>query len=213
MENKKLMELLNLIKRNINLSNLGILYAHNGYDDERYRELKEINLEILNILTDENITLEKLHDFYLPITEYPTPKVEVRGLLLNEKGEVLMVEEKLDPGKWSIPGGWCDIGFSPKEVMIKEMKEETGLDVEIVKVLAIFDKKFHNHPSETLYTYKIAFLCKKLDGNLKTTFDITNVNYFKLDKLPPLSTHRILEEQIRTLVNLAKDENSKTYFE
>ena len=76
MEEKKLSELLNLVKRNINLSDLGILYAHNGYDDERYRELKEINLRILDILTNEGVSLEKLKDFYLPIKEYPTPKVE-----------------------------------------------------------------------------------------------------------------------------------------
>lgn len=213
MENKKLLELINLVKRNLNLSDLGILYAHNGYDDERYRELKEINLKILDILTDENISLEKLHDFYLPIKEYPTPKVEVRGLLLNENDEILMVEEKLDPGKWSIPGGWCDIGFSPKEVMIKEMKEETGLDVEIVRVLAILDKKFYNHPSEPFYTYKIIFLCKKVDGNLKTTFDITNVKYFNIDNLPPLSTARILEEQIKMLFDMTKKNIIETYCE
>ena len=213
MEEKKLSELLNLVKRNINLSDLGILYAHNGYDDERYRELKEINLRILDILTNEGVSLEKLKDFYLPIKEYPTPKVEVRGLLLNENNEILMVEEKLDPEKWSIPGGWCDIGFSPKEVIIKEMKEETGLDVEVDRVLAIYDKKFHNHPAEPFYTYKIVFLCKKLEGALKTTFDITNVKYFSLDNLPPLSTPRILEEQIRHLFSLATNNIKETYFE
>ena len=158
MEEKKLSELLNLVKRNINLSDLGILYAHNGYDDERYRELKEINLRILDILTNESISLEKLKDFYLPIKEYPTPKVEVRGLLLNENNEILMVEEKLDPQKWSIPGGWCDVGFSPKEVVIKEMKEETGLNIEVDRVLAIYDKKFHNHRSFSSAILLIIFI-------------------------------------------------------
>ena len=93
------------------------------------------------------------------------------------------------------------------------MKEETGLDVEVDRVLAIYDKKFHNHPAEPFYTYKIVFLCKKLEGSLKTTFDITNVKYFSLDNLPPLSTPRILEEQIRHLFNLATNDIKETYFE
>ena len=213
MEEKKLSELLNLVKRNINLSDLGILYAHNGYDDERYRELKEINLRILNILTNEGVSLEKLKDFYLPIKEYPTPKVEVRGLLLNENNEILMVEEKLDPEKWSIPGGWCDIGFSPKEVIIKEMKEETGLDVEVVRVLAVYDKKCHPHPQEAFYTYKIVFLCKKISGELKNTFDIDDVRFFDIDNLPPLSEARILETQIKQLYYLVKDDIKDVYFD
>lgn len=201
MDVKKQNELINLIKRNISLADLGFLYAHNGYDSERYQEIKDINLQMLNLITEN--PLDELCNFYLPISEYPTPKVEVRGLLLNEKNEILMVEEKLDEGKWSIPGGWCDIGFSPKEVMIKEFKEETGLDVEVVRVLSILDKKFYDHPQEPFYTYKIMFLCKKITGELKNTFDITDVKFFSLDDLPPLSTPRILRDQIEKAYDMA----------
>lgn len=209
MENNNLTTIINLIKRNITLCDLGYLYAHNGYDDERYQELKSINLELLNLIT--NNSLDKLCAFYLPIKEYPTPKIEVRGLLFNKNDEILMVEEKLDKGKWSIPGGWADIGFSPKEMIIKEMKEETGLDVRVTKVLAILDKKFYNHPEEPFYTYKIIFLCEKISGNLRNTFDIDDVKFFSLNSLPPLSKARILKEQIELIYKLSKDNNSQVY--
>lgn len=209
MEKDNLTQIINLIKRNIALCDLGYLYAHNGYDDERYQELKEINMKLLNLITDND--LEELCDFYLPIEEYPTPKVEVRGMLFNEKNEILMVEEKLDKGKWSIPGGWADIGFSPKEMIIKEMKEETGLDVKVVKVLAILDKKFYDHPEEPFYTYKIVFLCEKISGELRNTFDIDDVKFFPLNSLPPLSKPRILKEQIDLLCKLIKNNESQVY--
>ena len=119
MENQKYNELINLIKRNISLADLGSLYAHNDYDNERYHEIKDINMKILNLLSENS--LEDLCNFYLPIKDYPTPKVDIRGLLLDENNKVLMVEEKLDPGKWSIPGGWADIGFTPSEIIKKEI--------------------------------------------------------------------------------------------
>ena len=185
MKKEKLNELINLVKRSITLSDLGCLYAHNGYDNERYHEMKD----------------------------NPTPKVDIRGVLLNEQGQILMVEEKLDPGKWSIPGGWADIGFTPSEVIKKEMKEETGLDVEVERVLAVYDKKCHPHPQEAFYTYKIVFLCRKISGELRNTFDIDDVKFFDIDNLPPLSEARIVKSQIEQLYYLAKDDIRDVYFD
>ena len=88
MKNEKLNELINLVKRNINLADLGCLYAHNGYDDERYHELKEINMKILSLLSENS--MEDICSFYLPIKEYPTPKVDIRGILLDENNKILI---------------------------------------------------------------------------------------------------------------------------
>lgn len=211
MKKEKLNELINLVKRSITLSDLGCLYAHNGYDNERYHEMKDINMQILNIISENS--MEELCSFYLPAKEYPTPKVDIRGVLLNEQGQILMVEEKLDPGKWSIPGGWADIGFTPSEVIKKEMKEETGLDVEVERILAVYDKKCHPHPQEAFYTYKIVFLCRKISGELRNTFDIDDVKFFDIDNLPPLSEARIVKSQIEQLYYLAKDDIRDVYFD
>ena len=95
MEKEKLNELINLVKRSITLSDLGCLYAHNGYDNERYHELKDINMQILNIISKNS--MEDLCSFYLPAKEYPTPKVDIRGILLNEQGQVFLQPLKFVP--------------------------------------------------------------------------------------------------------------------
>lgn len=59
---------------------------------------------------------------------YQTPKVDIRAVIFNESGEILMVKEKVD-GCWSLPGGWADVGYTPSEVAVKEVREETGLEV------------------------------------------------------------------------------------
>ena len=211
MDEKKKDELLNLVKRNMTLSQMGLTYAHNPFDEERYKELIEINKAIISIISDKSF--ETISNFYVPVKEYITPKVEIRGLLLNEQNKILMVKEKLDEGKWSIPGGWADIGFAPSEVIVKEMKEETGLDVSVDRVLAIYDKQSHNHPKDLYYTYTIVFLCKKISGEFSTAFDIDDVNYFSITELPPLSEVRILEEQLKELYFLAIDKIPRVQFD
>lgn len=211
MDNEKNNEVLNLIKKNIASCQMGLTYAHNPFDEERYTELIKINQKILSLISDNS--LEDIYNFYVPTKEYITPKVEIRGFLLNEEDKILMVKEKFDIGKWSIPGGWADIGFSPSEVMKKEMKEETGLDVEVQKVLAIYDKRFHKHPKNLYYTYTIVFLCKRIGGDFSSTFEIEDVNYFDIDNLPSLSEVRILEEQIKKLYLLAKSEKNLVDFD
>jgi ADP-ribose pyrophosphatase YjhB (NUDIX family) len=153
-----------------------------------------------------------LRDFFVPVKDYPTPKVDVRGLILNEAREVLLVKESLD-GKWSLPGGWAEVGFSPSEVIRKEIKEETGLDATVVRLLAVYDKKCHPHPPQPLYVYKLVFLCKAVAGSLNSGFDILDARYFAMEHLPELSEERILASQIEQTYQLAMQWENKVYFD
>ena len=74
--------LLNQIKKIKSLAEAGLVYNQENYDAERYEELRAISLEMMSILTD--VKVEQLQDFFVPETDYPTPKVDVRGLILNE---------------------------------------------------------------------------------------------------------------------------------
>ncbi|MBK3518633.1 NUDIX hydrolase N-terminal domain-containing protein [Carboxylicivirga marina] len=195
------MDYLNTIKKIKALAETGLVYAQNGYEVERNQELVDLSKELMAAIANKPI--EAIDKFYLPPKEYPTPKVDVRALILNEKDEVLLAKEMMD-GKWSIPGGWADIGHSPSEVVVKEVKEETGLESKVERVLAIYDKRCHPHPPQPWYVYKIMFLCKSTGGELRGNFDIEEANWFALDKLPPLSEDRILKSQIKELYQLAK---------
>jgi len=201
-------EQLNLAKRIKAISETGLVYAQDLYDRERYEELKVISLKLMAQLG--NMPMEVLEDFFLPQEDYPTPKVDVRAFVLNEKDEILMARESID-GKWTIPGGWADIGSTPSETAVREVKEETGIEVEAIRLLAVYDKQAH--PPAPIYVYKLIFLCQMRGGELQAGFDMLDTGFFPLDQLPELSEERILEEQIHALFKNAKSTESKVYFD
>ncbi len=201
---------LEIIKRIKSISDVGLVYAQNEYDKERYEELLSISLELLSIVSEKPLNV--LDNFFMPSKDYPTAKIDVRGFILNETKEILLVKETLDQ-KWSLPGGWGDIGFSPSEVIRKEIKEETGLDSKVSRLLAVYDKKCHPHPPQPFYVYKLVFLCEVLDGNINTSFDIEEARYFNIKNLPMLSEDRILESQIKQLYKKVINEDNEVYFD
>ena len=87
---------------------------------------------------------------------YQTTKVDVRGVVF-QGNQILSVKENEDD-KWSLPGGFCDGGLSPSENIVKEIKEESGFDVRVVRLLAVFDKNKHPHPPEMYHYYKLFIL-------------------------------------------------------
>ena len=202
---------MNLAKRIKSIADTGLLYNTNDYDRERYTELLEISHTLMSTLIDQPV--ETIKDFYAPNKDYPTPKVDIRGMVLNELGEVLLVREMAD-GKWTLPGGWADIGYSPAEVIEKELQEEAGLAVKATRLLAVFDKKCHPHPAQPYYVYKFALLCEVVgEVKLQKGFDILDAGWFPPDDLPPLSEDRILKSQIELLYQKVKTGDRTAYFD
>ncbi|WP_336624536.1 NUDIX domain-containing protein, partial [Aeromonas caviae] len=129
----------------------------------------------------------------------PTPKLDVRAFIQNDAGHVLLVQERSD-GCWTLPGGWCDIGDSPADAVVREVSEETGLACRAVQLLALFDKLKHPHPPQLPHAHKAFFLCEVTGGALLTDTDETKgAGYFPIDALPELSRHRVVASQLRTL--------------
>lgn len=202
---------LDKIKRLMALAETGIVYAANDFELERCQEQRDICLELISQMSHKS--LDELHDFYMPPLQYPTPKVDVRAFVLNEKGQLLMARESMD-GKWSIPGGWTDIGFSPKEVVEKEVFEETGLKVKTRRLMAVWDKKCHPHPPAAYHIYKMVFWCEAEDySTLNKGFDILDVNFFDANNLPELSENRIVASQIEALYEYVKEGRIDTLFD
>ena len=201
-------EQLDIVKRIKAIAETGLVYTEGIYDKERYEELKVISLKLLAELSGQSFS--KLDSFFLPQLDYPTPKVDVRGFVLNGNDQILLAQEQVD-GKWTIPGGWADVGNTPTEVAVREIKEETGLDAEVLRLLAIYDKQRHPHPPEPYYIYKLIFHCKVTGGELQAGFDMQGADWFSLDELPPLSEERILENQLHHLYSLVKDDIHKVY--
>ncbi|OQD44423.1 ADP-ribose pyrophosphatase [Croceivirga radicis] len=201
---------LNAIKQMIGIADVGLLYAKDDYDRERYTAIKKIALDLLVEVTDQ--PLDKLSNFFLPVKNYPTVKVDVRALVLNNEDQVLLAQESSDK-KWTLPGGWADVGYSPKEIAENEVREETGLKVKAIRLLAVYDKQRHPHPPEPFYVYKMVFLCAYVAGNLKPGFDMLGAQWFSLNGLPELSTNRILKEQILSLCTKVRNNDLSVYFD
>ena len=183
---------LNKLKRLLSLADAGLVYSPNPYDLERFEEMKEICLEML---ADDKEIPDDLRALFPKREFYPTPQVDIRGMVLDEEKHILLVKESAD-NRWALPGGWGDIGFAPSEVIVKEIKEETGLDAKAERLLAVFDKRCHPHPPQPFYVYKFLFHCTVVKGEINQSHDIMDVGFFPIDNLPEISVDRILPSQI-----------------
>lgn len=207
------LNLLSIAKRLQSIAQAGIFYSEDKpFDRERYEEISELSVQILSNLTDEPI--EKIGNLFTQERDgYQTPKVDIRSVVFNELGEILMVKEKVD-GCWALPGGWADVGYTPAEVAVKEVREETGLEVKPVRLVAVMDKRNHAHPPEGWYVYKIFILCEKIGGYiLPNTTETSDIQYFSLSNLPPLSEPRNVISQIKMMFEYRDDDKKEVYFD
>jgi len=186
-------KLLTLAKRVQAIAESGLHYTESDWDTDRYKELEKIVMEMISKITDQPFEVVKvaLPDRY----GYKTPKIDVRAVLINPGNEILLVKERVD-SRWSIPGGWCDIGFTPREIAEKEAEEEAGILLKAGRLLAVLDKKCHDHPEDLHYTYKIFIECTAEDYSISTGMETLDVGFFKQDQLPELSTPRNTRGQI-----------------
>lgn len=199
-------ELINIINRIRALSQNGLVYSTNEYDTERYEELLSLSNRMTSLLSGHS---ESDINICFPLErDYITPKVDVRAVVFNEVGEILLVQEKSD-GCWSLPGGWADVGYSPNEIAVKEVKEETGLDVIPLRLLGIHDKKCHQHPPALHYAYKVYILCRIVGGEFNMVFDIQDKGFFRQDELPPLSLERVVREQVDLMFEFRDNPNKE----
>lgn len=192
--------LLKLIAEIQALAQSGLTFTQNEFDKERYIRLTEISAELASYCTDKS--KELINEIFSLEKGYATPKVDVRSFVLKDD-KVLLVKERMD-GLWTLPGGFADVTETPSEAVIRETKEESGYDVSVIKLLALWDKLKHDHPPHWPHIYKCVFHCEYLSGDAKKNIEISDIDFFAIDKLPPLSTPRITEKQLVSLYQLVK---------
>ena len=191
------------------LAQAGIAYTDNNYDRERYERLREISAEMIKEKTE--INLEKVKELFCNEEGYQTPKIDTRAAIFKDNKILLVCENN---GTWSLPGGWCDVLESVKSNTIKEVKEETGLDVEVEKIIAIQDRNKHNKPIYAYGVCKIFSQCKILSGEFVENIETTETRFFGKDELPKnLAKEKVNKEQIEMCFDAFIDENWKTKFD
>jgi len=188
------------------LAQAGLTYSRNEFDIERYQQLRTMAVEIVSnhTYTEELV----IRNIFASENGYPTPKVDIRAVIFRS-GKILLVKEKMD-GNWSLPGGWADIGFSPFEIAKKEVLEESGLHVIPIRLLAVLDKKKHNHPPDVYHAYKLFILCFEKGGSLKAGLETLDAGFFELNEIPSLSIERNTPEQISLMFDYYKNPDRTT---
>ncbi|EJF29986.1 MULTISPECIES: NUDIX hydrolase [Enterobacteriaceae] len=183
----------------------GLTYAKDVFDKERYEALRDIAENLLR--SRFNINSETLN----PVSEsgYATPKTDVRAFIIRD-GKVLMVKEAED-GKWSLPGGWADVGDTPSAAVCREVREETGLEVKVTKLLGVWDRNLHGHPPLPWHVYKLIFLCEETGGNLALSHESTDIGFFAINDLPELSLTRIVPEELIVSMEIATSDRQPWY--
>lgn len=174
------------------IAQAGLWYGKDRFDLERYERLRELSIEMMSDQTD--LPKEKIKTLFANEEGYQTPKVDTRAAII-QKDKILLVQE-LD-GRWSLPGGWCEFNLSPVKNTIKEAKEEAGLEIEVLKLIAAQDRNQHNLPIYAYDVVKLFYLCEVKSGQFKENSETTASQYFSLEELPDLSEEKVTKEQLK----------------
>ncbi|WP_462324988.1 NUDIX hydrolase [Desulfoplanes sp.] len=191
------------------ISQIGLTYKKNHYDEENFTQLMNIAADMVAFYTQRSP--EELEKNFLAQPGYATVKVDVRGAVIRD-GKLLLVKERAD-GKWTMPGGWADVGESPAQSVAREVWEESGFEVEPVKVIAVLDANRLGRPMEFYHAFKIIFLCEILGGEATISEETSEVGFFDPDSLPELSVNRTSPEHIAEIRRHVQDASRPTAFD
>jgi ADP-ribose pyrophosphatase YjhB (NUDIX family) len=172
------------------IARTGLGFTESLYERERFEEILRVAADI-RVAADEGLEgvedadglIEEWLGSVVPgIPGYVTPKVAVGAAVGNDKGELLLIQRS-DSGVWLYPTGWCDVGYSAAEVAVKEVLEETGIEAEPVRLIAVLDGLRLGFTRVPLYS--LVFYLRATGGSLNPhPLECEDVGWFTPDKLP-----------------------------
>ncbi len=128
---------------------------------------------------------------------YKNPIPASACVILNDKNEIVIIKRKFEPnpGAWALPSGYIEINQNPEECAIEEMKEETGLDGEIIEFLGYYPD--YSPIYEKVISF--GFLMKVIGGKLQAGDDATEARYVTFDDCPKIvfPSHRYFIEKVK----------------
>jgi ADP-ribose pyrophosphatase YjhB (NUDIX family) len=190
----------------------GLTFCKDPYDRERYEALRDLAARVMTSAGGAN--LAAVANLFAAQEGYATPKIDVRGAAFDAEGRILMVREAQDAGRWTLPGGWADVNLTAAENVAKEVVEESGFEVRVRKLAAVWDRTRQGHDPAPFSAYKLFFICDITGGAARTSLETTEVAFFAEDALPAdLSTGRVLPHQLRRVFAHARDNTLPTEFD
>lgn len=168
-------------------------FTESLYERERYEEVLHVagDIKAAARAAADEIEVEREVDHFVQewmesigegVPGYVTPKVAVGAIVGNENSEILLVQRK-DSGIWLYPTGWADIGYSPSEVAVKEVSEETGIECDVSRLLGVVDGQRMGFSRFGMYM--LLFHCTATGGELNPhPLETGDVGWFSRDELP-----------------------------
>jgi ADP-ribose pyrophosphatase YjhB (NUDIX family) len=182
-----LVELARFIERVSAVARTGLAFQAEGFDAERYEELLKdaarMQAVAVNATVEDAETIRRgWRDLVNAGYEgYVTPAVGCGIVAFNESNQVLMIQRP--SGKWWFPTGFCDVGISAAENVVKEGLEEVGLTVEPLRLMALIDSRKTGDPWRHIYA--ILFYCRIVAGQARRhPLEVKDLGFFSLDSLP-----------------------------
>ena len=190
------------------LAQAGLTYGKDVYDQERYERIRQLSAMMMADISNKPV--KQVEGLFCNEVGYQTPKIDTRAAIFKED-KILLVQEK--NGTWSLPGGWCDVNVSVMENTIKEVKEEAGLNVKAIRIIAIQDRNLHNIPLYAYNVCKVFVLCEIESGYFRPNIETDESAYFGLKELPILAKEKNNEEQIKMCFSAYYDRNWQVLFD
>ncbi|MGH9026240.1 MAG: NUDIX hydrolase N-terminal domain-containing protein [Acidimicrobiia bacterium] len=164
----------------------GLGFTHSLYEKERFEEVLKVAADMRAAAMEEAEADALFEEWLATVGEgvagYVTPKIAVAAVVGNDAGEILLTQRS-DSGVWLYPVGWADVGYSPAEIAIKEVYEETGIEVEPVSLIAVFDGLRLGFARVPLYS--LVFHCRAIGGDLQAhPLETRQVGWFPRADLP-----------------------------
>jgi mutator protein MutT len=116
---------------------------------------------------------------------YENPIPAACLVVVDDTGKILLVKRSVEPkiGKWCLPGGFIELGETPEQAALRELKEETGLTGEIKSLLGVAA-----NPSDLYHTVlMVGYLVDRYTGNLRPGDDASEVAYFSVGRIPEIA--------------------------
>jgi ADP-ribose pyrophosphatase YjhB (NUDIX family) len=179
----------------------GLTYTDSPFERERFEAVRAIAAEIAASVSGEDtaVLAARFADEY----GYATPKVDVRGVVVDD--DRLLLVRELGESRWTLPGGWADVGETPRQAVEKEVLEESGLSVSARRVLAVYDRDFRGRARWPAHVYRLYVLCEPVEGRLSGDgVETVEASFFGFEQLPELSPKTPLEH-LESVLALAAD--------
>lgn len=140
--------------------------------------------------------IDYLHDPAAPPANSVVPSVV--ALVRDRAGRVLMIQRS-DNGRWALPGGGHDIGESIGDTVVREVREETGIEVEVLGLSGIYTDPGHvmrYDDGEVRQQFSLCFRARPVGGELRTSSETTQVRWVDPADLPSLDVHPTMRLRI-----------------